>query len=269
MVNSGQKSPLALFPSCNAGIKMTKSMIVTGSSRGIGAAVARLAAARGFAVCVNYQNAREAADSVVADIVAAGGQAIALQGDVSNEEDIKRLFDTTETELPPLASVVNNAGIVSSLKRLDEKSADDIRRTIDVNLTGVALCCAEAVRRLSTKYGGPGGSIVNVSSAAARLGGANEWIDYAASKGGIDTLTLGLAAEVGAEGIRVNAVRPGLTDTDIHAAAGAPDRMSTMAPNIPMKRAASPEEIANAIVWLTSDEASYVNGSILDVAGGR
>jgi NAD(P)-dependent dehydrogenase (short-subunit alcohol dehydrogenase family) len=248
---------------------MNKSMIVTGGSRGIGAATARLAARKGFAVCVNYQGRKDAADAVVADIVADGGKALAVQADVSDAGDIKRMFDTTEAELGPLAVLINNAGITGPLMRLDETSAEDIRRTIDVNLTGAALCCAEAVRRLSSKYGGPGGSIVNVSSAAARIGGANEWIDYAASKGGVDTLTIGLAIEIGNEGVRVNAVRPGLTDTDIHETAGAPGRMASIAPNIPMKRAASPEEIANAIIWLTSDEASYVNGAILDVAGGR
>jgi NAD(P)-dependent dehydrogenase (short-subunit alcohol dehydrogenase family) len=252
-----------------SGIIMIKSIIVTGGSRGIGAATARLAAQKGFAVCVNYQNAADAADAVVADIEAAGGKALAVQADVSNAADITRLFEATVNELGPLGAIINNGGITGPLARLDETSAEDIRRTIDVNLTGTALCCAEAVRRLSTKYGGPGGSIVNVSSAAARIGGANEWIDYAASKGGVDTLTIGLAIEVGNEGIRVNAVRPGLTDTDIHVTAGAPGRMAKMAPNIPMKRAASPEEIANAIIWLTSDEASYVNGAILDVAGGR
>jgi len=248
---------------------MKKSMIITGASRGIGAATARLAARRGFAVCVNYQGNQGAADKVVAEILADGGQALAVQADVSNADDVSRLFETAISELGPLSSLVNNAGVTGPLLRLDETPALDIRRTIDVNLTGSALCAAEAVRRMSTRYGGTGGSIVNVSSAAARIGGAGEWIDYAASKGGVDTLTIGLAVEVGGEGIRVNAVRPGLTDTDIHETAGAPDRMANMAPNIPMKRAASPEEIANAIIWLTSDEASYVNGAIMDVAGGR
>ena len=248
---------------------MKKSMIITGASRGIGAATARLAARRGFAVCVNYQGNQVAADKVVAEILADGGQALAVQADVSDADDVSRLFETAISELGPLSSLVNNAGVTGPLLRLDETPALDIRRTIDVNLTGSALCAAEAVRRMSTRYGGTGGSIVNVSSAAARIGGAGEWIDYAASKGGVDTLTIGLAVEVGGEGIRVNAVRPGLTDTDIHETAGAPDRMANMAPNIPMKRAASPEEIANAIIWLTSDEASYVNGAIMDVAGGR
>jgi NAD(P)-dependent dehydrogenase (short-subunit alcohol dehydrogenase family) len=248
---------------------LPKSIIVTGASRGIGAAVARLAATRGFAVCVNYQGNQAAAEAVVADIEAAGGQALAVQADVSNAEDVIRLFDTNVEKLGPLAALVNNAGITGPLARLDETSADDIRRTIDVNLTGPILCAAEAIRRMSTRHGGNGGSIVNVSSAAARIGGANEWVDYAASKGGMDTLTIGLAIEVGSEGIRVNAVRPGLTDTDIHVSAGAPDRMATMAPNIPMKRAASPEEIAAPVVWLISEEASYTNGAILDVAGGR
>ena len=248
---------------------MKKCMIVTGASRGIGAAAARLAAQRGFAVCVNYQGNQAAAEEVVAGIKADGGQAMAVQADVSDPDDVNRLFETAVSELGPLSSLVNNAGVTGPLLRLDETSAKDIRRTIDVNLTGSALCAAEAVRRMSTRYGGQGGTIVNVSSAAARIGGAGEWIDYAASKGGVDTLTVGLAVEIGNEGIRVNAVRPGLTDTDIHVTAGAPDRMANMAPNIPMKRAASPEEIANAIIWLTSDEASYVNGAILDVAGGR
>jgi NAD(P)-dependent dehydrogenase (short-subunit alcohol dehydrogenase family) len=247
---------------------MSNCMIVTGGSRGIGAATARLAAMRGFAVCVNYHGRKDAADAVVADIEANGGRALAVQADVADAADVTRLFDTA-TQLGPLAALVNNAGITGPLARLDETTAENIRRTIDVNLTGPALCAAEAVRRMSTRYGGQGGVIVNVSSAAARIGGAREWIDYAASKGGVDTLTIGLAVEVGGEGIRVNAVRPGLTDTDIHEAAGVPGRMAAMAPNIPMQRAASPEEIANAIIWLTSDEASYVNGAILDVAGGR
>jgi len=245
------------------------TLIVTGGSRGIGAATCIGAAERGYAVCVNYQGDKDSADQVVGAISAAGGRAIAVQADVGVSSDIIAMFKTAEAELGPITGLVNNAGITGPLGRLDSFSPEEIARTVTVNTTGALVCAAEAVRRMSTLHGGKGGAIVNISSAAARIGGAHEWVDYAASKGAIDSMTVGLAVEVAAEGIRVNAVRPGLTDTDIHDAAGATDRMATMAPNIPMQRAASPEEIANAILWLLSDEASYVSGAVLDVAGGR
>ncbi len=245
------------------------TIIVTGGSRGIGAATCIGAAAQGYSVCVNYQGRKDRADTVVADIIEAGGRAIAIQADIGNRDEIPGLFDAAEAAFGPVKALVNNAGITGPLGRLDSFSAAEIARTIEVNTTGAIICAAEAVRRMSTLHGGTGGGIVNVSSAAARIGGAHEWVDYAASKGAIDTLTIGLAVEVATEGIRVNAVRPGLIDTEIHNAVGANNRMETMTPNIPMQRAASPEEVANTILWLLSDEASYVSGALLDVAGGR
>jgi len=245
------------------------TLIVTGGSRGIGAAISIRAARDGYAVCVNYQGRKDAADTVVAEIESSGGRAVAIQADVGNSNDIKRLFDEAQSEFGPITGLVNNAGVTGPIGRLDSFSAEDIAWTVNVNTTGAIICAAEAVRRMSTLHSGSGGAIVNISSAAARIGGAHEWVDYAASKGAIDTLTIGLAVEVATESIRVNAVRPGLTDTDIHVTAGVPERMANMAPKIPMQRAASPDEIANAIVWLLSEEASYVTGAIIDVTGGR
>ncbi len=244
-------------------------LLVTGGSRGIGAATARLAAARGYAVGVAYASNRGAADGVVAQIEAAGGRACALQADVSSEVQVVRLFEQAEDALGPLRALVNNAGIVATLARLEAISAARIERMLAVNVTGSLLCAREAVRRMSTRSGGAGGAIVNVSSAAARLGSPGEWVDYAASKGAIDSFTIGLAREVAGEGIRVNAVRPGLIDTEIHARAGEPGRVERMQHAVPMQRAGSAEEVAAAILWLCSDEATYVTGAILDVSGGR
>jgi NAD(P)-dependent dehydrogenase (short-subunit alcohol dehydrogenase family) len=244
-------------------------MIVTGGGRGIGAATARLAARRGYAVCINFLSDRAAAEAVVQDIRNADGRAIAVAGDVSSEEDVLRLFGESERSLGPLAALVNNAGIVATRARVDEMDAGRLQRMFAVNVLGAFLCAREAVRRLSTRHGGKGGAIVNVSSGAARLGSPGEWVDYAASKGAIDTLTLGLAKEVAEEGIRVNCVRPGFVNTGIHARAGEPGRIERLRAGIPMKRGGEPEEVARAILWLLSDEASYATGAILDVTGGR
>ena len=243
--------------------------MITGASRGIGAATARMAAQRGFRVCVNYRSARDQAEAVVAEITAAGGSSIAVQADVSLESDVVRLFQTCDEKLGVLSGLVNNAGIVDRQARVDEFDAGRITRMFATNVVGAFLCAREAVKRMSTRHGGRGGAIVNVSSAASRLGSAGEYVDYAASKAAIDTLTLGLAREVATEGIRVNAVRPGITYTDIHAAGGQPNRVERVKDNIPMKRGGQPEEIARAILWLLSEEASYTTGAILDVSGGR
>ncbi len=248
---------------------MSGTLVITGASRGIGAATALAGASAGYAVCVNFQGRRDRAEDVVAQIEGIGGKALAVQADVGRAADVERLFQQAEEELGPITGLVNNAGITGPLSRLDETSAADIARTVEVNLTGALLCAAEAVRRMSTRQGGGGGAIVNVSSAAARIGGANEWVDYAATKGGLDSMTVGLAVEVASDGIRVNGVRPGLIETEIHAAAGALDRLGTIAPTIPMQRAGQPEEVAETILWLLSEKASYVSGAIVDVAGGR
>ncbi len=247
---------------------MEKAVIVTGGGRGIGAATCRLAAQRGYAVCVNYVRNRKAADEVVADC-ARFGKAIAVQADVAIECDVVRLFQAVDRELGPLAALVNNAGIVEKQMRVDQMDADRIARILTTNVIGTFLCCREAVRRMSTKSGGQGGAIVNLSSAAARLGAPGEYVDYAATKGAIDSLTLGLSKEVAEEGIRVNAVRPGIIHTDIHASGGEPGRVERIKSQLPMKRGGQPEEVASAILWLLSDEASYTSGAILDVAGGR
>lgn len=244
-------------------------LIVTGASRGIGAATARLAAARGFHVCVNYLRNPSAAEGVVQAIRQEKGTAVAVQADVSNEADVNRLFETATEQLGPITALVNNVGIVEPQTRLENIDAARLHRVFAANVFGSFLCAREAVRRMSTRYGGQGGSIVNVSSGAARIGSPNEYIDYAATKGAIDTLTLGLAKEVAEEKIRVNAVRPGHIYTELHALGGEPNRVDRVKAQVPMKRGGQPEEIANAILWLLSEEASYVTGAILDVTGGR
>jgi len=244
-------------------------LIVTGASRGIGAAVARLAGARGYAVAVNYARDAVAANAVVAAIRAAGGRAVAIQADVAHEADVLRLFAAAEDALGPLIALVNNAGITGGIARVQDVTAEAITRALAVNVTGSMLCAREAVRRMSTRRGGAGGAIVNLSSLAARTGGSGEWVHYAATKGAINSFTLGLAREVGDEGIRVNAVAPGLIETELHAAAGVPDRPARMAPSVPMRRAGTPEEPAEAVLWLLSPAAAYVTGTIIEVGGGR
>jgi len=248
---------------------MKKIVVITGGSRGIGAATARLAAARGYAVCVNYLQNRAAATAVVDAIRAGGGQAIAVAADVAVEADVVRLFATVDAELGTLAALVNNAGVLERQMRVDEMDAARLNRILTANVTSAFLCAKEAIRRMSTAYGGRGGAIVNLSSAAARLGAPGEYVDYAASKGAIDTFTLGLAREVAAEGIRVNAVRPGVIYTDIHARGGEPGRVDRIRDSVPMKRGGHPDEVANAILWLLADEASYTTGAFIDVTGGR
>lgn len=244
-------------------------MLITGASRGIGAATARLAAARGYAVCVNYLNRREAADAVVAEIESRGGQAIAVAADVSVEAEVVKLFQAVDQRLGTLTALVNNAGILETQMRVEDIDAARLARIFAANVTSCFLCAREAVRRMSNRHGGSGGAIVNVSSAAARLGSAGEYVDYAASKGAVDTLTIGLAREVATEGIRVNAVRPGFIYTDIHASGGEPGRVDRIKDSVPMKRGGRPEEVAAAILWLLSDEASYATGTFIDLAGGR
>jgi NAD(P)-dependent dehydrogenase (short-subunit alcohol dehydrogenase family) len=248
---------------------MAGVMIVTGGGRGIGAATARLAAARGYAVCVNYLRDRGTAEAVVQDIRNDGGRAIAVPGDVSVEKDVVHLFQECDRSLGTLGALVNNAGIVARQSRVEAMDAERLQRMFATNVIGSFLCAREAIKRMSTKHGGKGGAIVNVSSGAARLGSPGEWVDYAASKGAIDTMTIGLAKELAAEGIRVNCVRPGFVHTGIHAAAGEPGRIERLREGIPMKRGGEPGEVARAILWLLSEEASYSTGAILDVTGGR
>jgi len=248
---------------------MTNLMIITGASKGIGAATARIAGEGGWTVCVNYRSDEAGARSIADEITAAGGQAFIVQGDVAREADVLRLFETVEREYGRLDGLVNNAGILEQQTRLDQMSADRLARVFATNITGAFLCAREAVRRMSTAHGGHGGVIVNVSSAASRIGSPWEYIDYAASKGALDTLTLGLSKEVASEGVRVNAVRPGLIYTDIHAAGGEPGRVDRLGATVPMGRGGTAEEVALSIMWLMSQEASYCTGSLLDVAGGR
>ncbi len=248
---------------------MQKVLLITGASRGIGAATARLAARRGWAVAVNYHRQADAAQAVVDAIRAEGGRAVALAGDVADEAAVLRLFADTEAALGPLSALVNNAGVLAPQMALADMDVARWQRILATNVLGPLLCCREAVRRLSTRRSGQGGAIVNVSSAAARLGSPGEYVDYAASKGALDTLTLGLAKEVAAEGIRVNGVRPGFIYTDMHADGGEPGRVDRVKAGIPLQRGGQPEEVAAAILWLLSDEASFTTGHMLDVAGGR
>ena len=247
----------------------TQIVIVTGASRGIGAATARLLGREKANVIVNYRNARAEADAVVRDIVASGGQAHAVQGDVGNEDDVLRLFAETDRAFGALTGLVNNAGITGGVKRrIEAVTFANIMEVMRVNVAGQLLCAREAVKRMSTRHGGKGGSIVNVSSLGALTGSPHAFIDYAASKGALDTMTIGLAAEVVDSGIRVNGVRPGLIDTEIHDGAGIPDRIKRFGPTMPIGRAGQPEEVAEAIVWLLSDKASYVTGDFINVTGG-
>ena len=248
---------------------MSRVLLITGASRGIGAATARLAAAAGYAVCVNYHRQREAAERLVADIRAAGGRAIAVGADVAVEDEVVELFAACDAQLGPLFGLVNNAGILDTQSRVEAMRADRISRILAVNVVGTLVCAREAIRRLSTRHGGTGGAIVNVSSGASRWGSPGEYVDYAASKGAVDTLTIGLAREVAEEGIRVNAVRPGFVYTDIHALGGEPGRVDRVKTQVPMQRGGQPEEIAQAILWLLSDAASFTTGAILDVTGGK
>ena len=243
-------------------------MLVTGGSRGIGAATARLAAARGYDVAINYVTRSNAAQAVVDEISAAGGRAIAIQADVSSEPQVVDLFSQVD-RFGPLAALVNNAAVLDRQMQVRDMTEERINRILRVNVTGAFLCAREAVRRLSTRHGGPGGAIVNVSSGAARAGSANEYVDYAASKGAIDTLTIGLSQEVAAEGIRVNAVRPAIIYTDMHADGGEPGRVDRVKAFVPMRRGGQPEEVAHAILWLLSEEASFSTGTFIDVTGGR
>ena len=248
---------------------MKRTLLVTGASRGIGAATARLAARDGWAVAVNFTRDAAAADDVVQAIRADGGEALALQADVADEPQVLRMFQRIDAEMGRLGGLVNNAGVVDVSARLDEMDKARWRRMFDINVIGSLLSAREAVRRMSTRHGGSGGAIVNLSSAAARLGAPGQYLDYAAAKGAIDTFTIGLAKEVAAEGIRVNAVRPGLIETEIHASGGLPDRVRDLAHLVPMQRGGSADEVAQTIVWLLSDAASYTIMSLLDVSGGR
>ena len=248
---------------------MGKVLLVTGGSRGIGAAVAVLAAKQGYAVAVNFNGNQAAADAVARQIRDAGGTAICVQADVSDEAAVLSMFARIDAELGRLTALVNNAGVVDMASRVDAMSLVRLRRMFDINVLGSFICAREAVLRMSTRHGGAGGCIVNLSSAAARLGSPGQYVDYAAAKGAIDTFTMGLAKEVALEGIRVNAVRPGIIDTDIHASGGIPDRVAQMTPLVPMQRAGSAHEVAEAVLWLLSDASSYTTGSVVDVTGGR
>jgi NAD(P)-dependent dehydrogenase (short-subunit alcohol dehydrogenase family) len=244
-------------------------LLITGGSRGIGAATARLAAEGGYAVCVNYRNNHEAADRVVSAIHAAGQKGVAVQADVSVEADVGRLFERCDHLLGHITAFVNNAGILETQMRVETMDAARLQRMFATNVIGAFLCAREAVKRMSTKHGGSGGAIVNVSSGAARLGSPGEYVDYAASKGAIDTFTIGLAQEVADEGIRVNAVRPGIIYTEMHASGGEPGRVDRVKQFVPMKRGGTVDEVARAILWLLSDEASFTTGAFIDVTGGK
>ena len=250
-----------------------KTLLITGASRGIGAAAARQAAAAGWDVAINYANDEAAAQAVAADVRALGRRALVLRGDVSIEADVLALFAVIDKELGALNGLVNNAGVVDLPSRVEDMSMARLTRMLGINVIGSMLCAREAVRRMSTRnrhgFGGTGGVIVNLSSAAARLGSPGQYVDYASAKGAIDSFTLGLAREVAAEGIRVNAVRPGIIDTDIHASGGIPDRVAQLAPGVPMQRAGSADEVAQAIVWLLGEASSYTTGATIDVTGGR
>jgi NAD(P)-dependent dehydrogenase (short-subunit alcohol dehydrogenase family) len=248
---------------------LSNIVLITGGSRGIGAATALLAARAGYAVAVNYTANSLAADEVVRQIRQAGGIAITVQADVAQEDQVLAMFEKVDAKLGRLTALVNNAGVVDRAERVDGMSVARLKRMFDINVLGTMVCAREAVKRMSTRYGGSGGAIVNVSSVAARLGGPGQYVDYAAAKGAVDTFTIGLAKEVATEGIRVNAVRPGIIDTDIHASGGQPDRARDMAPQVPMQRPGSAEEIAKSIVWLLGPESSYTTAALLDVTGGR
>ena len=248
---------------------MQAIVLITGASRGIGAATALLAAQAGYAVAVNYRDNAQAAQAVVQQIEAGGGTALAVQADVAIEEQVLRMFETVNTQLGRLSALVNSAGVVDQASRVDAMSLARLRRMFDTNVIGSIVCAREAVRRMSTRHGGHGGAIVNLSSIASTLGSPAQYVDYAASKGAIDSFTIGLAREVAAEGVRVNAVRPGIIDTEIHASGGEPERARQLAHLIPMQRAGTAEEVARAVMWLLSAQAGYATGSLLDVAGGR
>ncbi len=248
---------------------MNPILLVTGGSRGIGAATARLAAARGWDVAINYTRDAGAAQAVADDVRARGRRALTVQADVADEAAVLAMFSAVDRGLGPLGGLVNNAGIVDVAARIDEGTVARWQRMMAVNVIGSMVCAREALRRMSTRHGGRGGAIVNLSSAAARIGAGGQYVDYATAKGAIDVFTLGLAREVATEGVRVNAVRPGIIETDIHASGGEPDRAARMAPLVPMQRSGTAQEVAAAIVWLLSDEASYTTGSVVDVTGGR
>ena len=248
---------------------MNKVAIITGASRGIGAATALRLASDGYDICVNYLTNKSAADELVKEIRLLDVKCISVQADISKEEDVKHLFNKADQELGSLSVLVNNAGILFKQARVDQMTAERINQTLATNVTGSFICCKEAILRMSKKHGGTGGVIVNVSSAASRIGSANEYVDYAASKGAIDTLTLGLSKEVASEGIRVNCVRPGFIYTEMHATGGEPERVDRIKDSLPLQRGGKPEEVAATIAWLVSDESSYTTGAFIDVSGGR